>query len=424
VNLWQAWLELPLPVRCLMLFLLGVFAGGQVNRGIYRLAWNCRLISPWSAAPPGARRRTWADCLPLVGWLQLRREEEIHGPRFWVRPLLIELACGAAFAGLYWWEVEQLALFPRLPGITWNVAVLRETAHLHFLVHLLLFSLMMVATFIDFDEKTIPDGITIPGTLIALLLAGLFPSLGLPTAEPIGIQTYQLETLRAVPAPWPESLYGAQGWWLAALIFVGWGAALMDKVTTLRRGWKKGAIYLVVSIQRRRSWVPLIPFLGLGLAYATLLWWLGGSRWESVLSALIGLGFGGLLIWGVRLAGRWGLGIEAMGFGDVTLMAMLGAFLGWQATVLIFFLSPMMAVIVAILQWALTGSHYIAFGPYLCLAAATLVVAWDRLWTHWAQPIFTLGPVIPAVIAVCLVLMALMLWVWRLFRERVLNLHY
>jgi leader peptidase (prepilin peptidase) / N-methyltransferase len=198
----------------------------------------------------------------------------------------------------------------------------------------------------------------------------------------------------------------------------------MEKVTTLRRGWRKGAVYMVVSIQRRRSWLQILPLLGIGLPYITLLWWFGGPHWEGLLNALIGMAFGGLMIWGVRLAGRLGLGIEAMGFGDVTLMAMIGTYVGWQASVLVFFLSPMMALIVAVLQWALTGSHYIAFGPYLCLATVVLVVAWDRLWTQWAQPIFSLGPVIPGVIAICLVLMAVMLRVWRLFRERVLHLHY
>jgi leader peptidase (prepilin peptidase) / N-methyltransferase len=424
VMVWQIWLDLPLVVRCLFLFLLGLGVGGQINWGIYRLAWNCRPISPWSPAPPGAEPRTWRDRLPLLGWVWLRRESNIHGSGFWVRPLLIELASGAVFAGMYWWEVDQLALFPRLRGLAWAPETLQGMAHRQYVTHMILFALMMAATFIDFDEKTIPDGVTIPGTLIGLLLAGMWPDIGLPTAERVDWTTFRLESLRALPTPWPDALHGWQGWLVAVAIYTGWGLALMDKLTTLRRGWTKGAIYLVVSIHRRRSWLPLIPLLAVGFAYLTLVWWWGGPRWESLLNAMLGLGFGGLVIWGVRIAGWLGLGIEAMGFGDVTLMAMIGTFLGWQAAVLVFFLSPMMAVIVAILQWAFTGSHYIAFGPYLCLAAATLVVAWDRLWTHWAQPIFSLGPVIPVVIGFCLVLMALMLRFWRLFRERVLNLHY
>ena len=39
------------------------------------------------------------------------------------------------------------------------------------LAHLVLISLMLVASLIDADEKIIPDAITVPGTLLGLLLA-------------------------------------------------------------------------------------------------------------------------------------------------------------------------------------------------------------------------------------------------------------
>ena len=67
-----------------------------------------------------------------------------------------------------------------------------------------------------------------------------------------------------------------------------------------------------------------------------------------------------------------------MGFGDVTLMAMIGAFTGWQSTLMIFFLAPFAAVLISITQWMLTGRKDIAFGPYLCLATLFLVIRWSN----------------------------------------------
>ena len=76
-------------------------------------------------------------------------------------------------------------------------------------------------------------------------------------------------------------------------------------------------------------------------------WLAGATRWESLLSALVGLAFAGGLIWSVRIIAGRALGVEAMGFGDVTLMAMIGTFLGWQAAFLVFFLAPLTAVLIA-----------------------------------------------------------------------------
>ena len=73
---------------------------------------------------------------------------------------------------------------------------------------------------------------------------------------------------------------------------------------------------------------------------------------------------------------------EAMGFGDVTLMGMIGAFLGWQAAVLTFFLGPFLGLAHAVwkllkyLKKRLSGGQLsssdreIPYGPYLSMAAA------------------------------------------------------
>ncbi len=54
------------------LALLGLLAGSQVNRAIYRLAWEPRSIGPWSPPAEGAAGRHWSDYLPVIGWLGLR----------------------------------------------------------------------------------------------------------------------------------------------------------------------------------------------------------------------------------------------------------------------------------------------------------------------------------------------------------------
>ena len=79
-----------------------------------------------------------------------------------------------------------------------------------------------------------------------------------------------------------------------------------------------------------------------------------------------------------------------MGFGDVTLLAMIGAFLGWQAAVIVFFLAPVAAVVVAVGRLLLRGEKEILFGPFLCLAAAATVLAWPTLWDYFDR-YFALG---------------------------------
>jgi leader peptidase (prepilin peptidase)/N-methyltransferase len=60
---------------------------------------------------------------------------------------------------------------------------------------------------------------------------------------------------------------------------------------------------------------------------------------------------------------------ESMGGGDVKLLAMIGAFLGWRKVLLTFFLAPLFAVVVGIINLIVKKDHTIPYGPFLSLAA-------------------------------------------------------
>jgi leader peptidase (prepilin peptidase)/N-methyltransferase len=60
---------------------------------------------------------------------------------------------------------------------------------------------------------------------------------------------------------------------------------------------------------------------------------------------------------------------ESMGGGDVKLLAMIGAFIGWPAAVLTFFLAPFFGAVVGIVNLVVKKDHTIPYGPFLALAA-------------------------------------------------------
>jgi leader peptidase (prepilin peptidase)/N-methyltransferase len=144
----------------------------------------------------------------------------------------------------------------------------------------------------------------------------------------------------------------------------------------------------------------------LGIALGTI--WPGvrpvpadaGTHLEGFWVGLRGLLVGAGLVQAVRLIAGFVLRREAMGFGDVTLLGMIGAFLGWQAAVLTFFLAPFFGLahaagtMVAYWKKRLNGDQLssadreIPFGPYLSMAAASLLFLWPWLWPGWARGLF------------------------------------
>lgn len=412
-------LLIPIEVRLGVLFVLGACAGSLTNWAVYALAFHPRPISPLSRPDPKAPPRRLLDRVPILGWLLLRREAELHGSRFWVRPMLLEVLLGIGFAALYWWEIERLGLFP--PGLVArpSPAWLLLRLHAVYLAHALLLWLMLAASMIDVDEKTIPDTITVPGTWLGLLLAVVLPWSLLPVVIRAPGQAPLLGFLHLTfPLDWPAALGGfpqsgslAIGlgcWWL-------WCLALMPRAWYGRYGWRRAWRYFAAKLVREPAsyWLLLMGLLGSGGVAAV--WFVGGLHWVGLLTALVGMAAAGGLVWLVRIIGGATLGREAMGFGDVTLMAMIGAFLGWQTCLLVFFLAPLAGLLVGLIQLILFREHEIPYGPFLCLAALAAVVRWDALWP-WAEPIFRLGWFVPAVVLFCMALMGVMLGAWRVVR--------
>ncbi|MBI3252947.1 MAG: prepilin peptidase [Candidatus Omnitrophica bacterium] len=96
----------------------------------------------------------------------------------------------------------------------------------------------------------------------------------------------------------------------------------------------------------------------------------GETVWVwGVLRSLMGLAAGGGILWAAgSIAGRI-LKKEAMGGGDVKLLAMIGALLGWQAVLWIVFISSFLGSAAGIYLRLKKGEAEIPYGPYLAAAA-------------------------------------------------------
>ncbi len=444
-------LGVPLPIRLALLFIVGLLAAGPINWATDAWAWTPRWRSSWRTVPKGKPRRTWIDCLPLIGWWRLRREAAEHGSGFWIRPLIVELACGFGLAALYWWETTIAGLItPQLDrqvlggAAMVNFGPLAGALHAVFVFHAVLGGLMMIASLIDLDDRVIPDEVTVPGTLCGLLLAtllplGLLPQIttapvppvvGIPIvsvanqplvamADPLTLQPVHL----AASNPWPAAFGGrpqwrglASGlacWWL-------WCFAFTRRRWHGRHGFMRALCVVLARVVREFGRTPIREVAIVGTVFITCVWWWGGAAWLGLLTSLVGMIACGGTIWLIRIFASAALGKEAMGFGDVTLMMMVGTFVGWQAGVLIFFLAPFAALLLGIAQLLAGRGDALPYGPFLCLGTAVVIVRWGDLW-NYTDPLFSAGWFVPIVLVVCLALCGVMLSVWSLLKRAMLG---
>jgi leader peptidase (prepilin peptidase) / N-methyltransferase len=129
-----------------------------------------------------------------------------------------------------------------------------------------------------------------------------------------------------------------------------------------------GALLVVSAIDLSHRIIPNVitypgMVVGLVLSGVTGLpgWW----------SSLIGLLVGGGLLWLLAFGYEWLARKEGMGGGDIKLLAMIGAFLGWPGVLVVIFIASSIGTLVGLpmVLWKKDRSYQIPFGPFLSLGA-------------------------------------------------------
>jgi len=255
------------------IFIFGAIVGSFLNVCIVRMPHEKSIVKPRSHCVHCKTMIPWYDNIPFISYLILRGKCRSCGEKISIRYFLVELITALTFLGFYWYFGLTSLLWP----------------------YLVMVSGFIVATFVDFEHRIIPDEISIGG-----MLAGLVFSLFIPQLHDV-------------------SIYGRP--------------------------------------------LILVHLHSLGLS-------------------LLGVLIGGGSIYAMGLLGDFLFKKESMGGGDVKLLAMVGAFMGWQMAILAFFIAPFFGALYGIAEKIRTKDTAIAYGPFLvlgsliCLFWGDAIIAW------------------------------------------------
>jgi leader peptidase (prepilin peptidase)/N-methyltransferase len=139
------------------------------------------------------------------------------------------------------------------------------------------------------------------------------------------------------------------------------------------KGAAFATILLGIAMTDARAYIIPDEFSIGGLVLGILLALAAGR--QALGTALLGAAVGFGLLWLVAIAGEWMFKREAMGGGDIKMMAMVGAFLGWQGTLLTIFLGALIGSLIFVPLSLAGHKKLVPFGIFLAIgAAATYLV--------------------------------------------------
>jgi len=277
-------IDVPIPIACAFLGVLGAIIGSFLNVVIHRLPREESIVFPNSTCPKCRKAIKAYDNIPILSYLILRGRCRHCGVHISSRYPAVEALTAILFAAVTWHDGVSFAL-------AFDLA----------------FAASMVAlVFIDAEHMILPNAITYPGIIFAIIARILLPYLA--------------------------------------------GPAHFDDLPQL---------------------INAFPTLPVGLV--------------SIIGAVIGALAGGGSLWLMGFLWEKLRGVEAMGFGDVKMMLMVGAFLGWRLTILTILIGALSGSIAGIvvmyrrgrnMQMMLPFGIFLGIGSVVSLLFGARIIAW------------------------------------------------
>lgn len=318
-------------MEIIFFFIMGTIIGSFLNVCIIRMPQEKSVVFPASHCPQCHQPIAWYDNIPLISWLILQGKCRHCKKQISFRYFVVEFLTGLIYVVFY----LHFGLNPVLPA------------------YLVMVSCFIVATFVDIGHRIIPDEISVGGMWAGIVLSAFIPQMHVPSGElNVGAFAAGIIVIICLLLSWVYPFFCKH--------LIEEEDNYDDKPLKLLVTLSLIFVYLV------NSHVLKLPGLWNWHAY-------------SLASSLVGFIIGGGAIYMMGLIGDIIFRKESMGGGDVKLLAMIGAFLGWKIAILSFFLAPFFGGVVGIIEKIRTKDSTIAYGPFLILGALISLFWGDQI---------------------------------------------
>ncbi len=379
---------------------MGACVGSFLNVVIWRMPRGQSIVFPGSHCPSCGRAIKWYDNVPLLSWLMLRGKCRFCGVSISPRYLIVEAVTALMVIGLY---VCMYILDVRL-GL--NVF---EKSWPMFVSHAALLCGLLACSLIDIETFTVPLELCWFVSLVGIIAATVWPGeVMLPHVSPtlgaaclgaaIGLALAILLLRRGLIQPSfvdadyrgdgnedSEAVQGDEKKKAGHNVAITSASGVNPRVEILREliflapvfiGAIAGGLLVTKVDSIASAWQSLY-----GLADGRV-----GLHLDGLFAAMFGYFIGAIWIWGIRILGTLAFGKEAMGLGDVHILAAVGAVTGWVIPSLAFFLAPVFGLLWALFLLMRKGQRELPYGPWLSAGTVAAMIFHDKILAYFFGP--------------------------------------